>query len=93
MEIKSILSQLSQHNIKLDLIEGKLDLIVPKGINIPTDLIEKIRSHKEDLIAYIESIKEHTITIEKIEEQEAYDLSSAQERLWLVCQDDVSSSA
>ena len=93
MIVKEILSELSQLNVKLDVIEGNLDLIIPKKVQIPGDLIAKIRAEKENLVAYVEAVKIQSHAITRVGKQDAYKLSSAQERLWILSQSQTGSVA
>lgn len=93
MIVKEILSELSQLNVKLDVIEGNLDLIIPKKVQIPGDLIAKIRAEKDNLIAYVEAVKIQSHSINRVLNQSSYKLSSAQERLWILSQSENGSVA
>ncbi|MGH1386771.1 amino acid adenylation domain-containing protein [Kordia sp.] len=87
--VQTILHTLKTLNVKIDVVDERLDVKAPKGALTPT-LIEDIKSHKQALIDFI---KEHKAVsadtyemIQPVEKQVHYPLSSAQRRLWILSQ-------
>jgi natural product biosynthesis luciferase-like monooxygenase protein/amino acid adenylation domain-containing protein len=85
--MQSLLKKLHQLNIKIDLLDDKLNIQAPKGA-ITDDLLNEIKIHKNDLIAFIRlhTDKAGYLKIPKVEEDVSYELSSSQFRLWLLSQ-------
>ncbi|OMQ07997.1 non-ribosomal peptide synthetase [[Flexibacter] sp. ATCC 35103] len=83
-----LLKKLNELNIKIDLVDEKLDIQAPKGI-MSSDLLEEIKLHKNSLIDFIQLNKaknEAYTFIPQVENQDSYILSSSQSRLWLLSQ-------
>ncbi|TRX33012.1 amino acid adenylation domain-containing protein [Flavobacterium sp. ZT3R18] len=83
-----LLKKINKLNIKIDLLDDKLDIQAPKGV-ITDDLLNEIKLHKNDLIKFIKSYKANrkdSVNIPKVREQISYELSSSQRRLWLLSQ-------
>jgi amino acid adenylation domain-containing protein len=93
MEIKEILSELSTSNIKLDLQDGNIDIMIPKGGKLPDHLLAAIKNRKAELITFIKSTGHRYSGIKKAETKAHYPLSSSQKRLWLLSQMEESSMA
>ncbi|OXA89994.1 non-ribosomal peptide synthetase [Flavobacterium hercynium] len=90
-----LLKKLNSLHIKLALYDGKLDIKAPKGV-MTKELLEEIKLKKESIIDFIErsqSANSNHISIPVIEQQENYTISSAQKRLWLICQHEDQSAA
>jgi hypothetical protein len=88
--MQALLKKLQRSNIKIDLIDEKLDIQSPKGV-MTEDLLNEIRLHKDELIEFITLNKikrDKQPSISKIPEQPNYVLSSSQRRLWLLSQFD-----
>lgn len=86
--MQELLKKLNKINIKIDLVDEKLDIQAPKGV-MTEDLLNEIKLYKNDLIEFIsqhKSKKEKHTFIPKVEEQSCYILSSSQKRLWLLSQ-------
>ena len=85
--MQSLLKKLHQLNIKIDLLDDKLNIQAPKGA-ITDDLLNEIKIHKNDLIAFIRlhTDKAGYLKIPKVGEDVSYELSSSQFRLWLLSQ-------
>ncbi|MBL4703506.1 MAG: AMP-binding protein, partial [Flavobacteriales bacterium] len=84
--MKEFLSRLIANDIHIKLVGKELSVKFPKdGIN--KEIIDEIKSRKQDLIAYMRKLdKGGFAEIPKIERQESYQLSSSQKRMWIVSQ-------
>lgn len=88
--MEGLLKKLTESNIKIDFVDEKLDIQAPKGV-MTQDLLNEIKSHKEELIAFFtlyKAKKEKYQLISKAPEQSSYVLSSSQQRLWFLSQFD-----
>ncbi|MCH2195469.1 amino acid adenylation domain-containing protein [Kordia sp.] len=87
--IETILHTLKMRNVKIDVVDERLDVKAPKGALTAT-LIEDIKSNKQALIDFIKEHKKDTTAayelIPNVPTQAHYPLSSAQRRLWILCQ-------
>ncbi len=87
--MKNLLKELREHNIHVAVFEGNLKLKFD-GDKPSSTLISKIKEHKEALISYLqeqENTKKSREVISKIASStEGYDLSPAQNRLWVLSQ-------
>lgn len=86
--VETILHTLKALNVKIDVVDERLDVKAPKGV-LTTTLIEDIKSHKQALINFIKEHKVETDTykvIKPVQKQAHYPLSSAQRRLWILSQ-------
>ncbi|MBC8757702.1 amino acid adenylation domain-containing protein, partial [Kordia sp. YSTF-M3] len=86
--IIQLLSELREHDIKLELNNGNLD-VISYGEKISQDLIVKIKTHKEEIkayLAFLESAKKEAAFIPEVQAAEMYAMSPAQRRLWLLSQ-------
>ncbi|QHI35445.1 Tyrocidine synthase 3 [Kordia antarctica] len=75
-------------NVKIEAVQGKLDIEAPQGV-LTNELVSEIKEHKEELLDFLTKYKRENITTEKIPKatiKESYPLSSAQKRLWIMCQ-------
>ncbi|MGO4295019.1 amino acid adenylation domain-containing protein [Chitinophaga sp. RAB17] len=87
--------KLKQLKIDVQLVNGNLDVLAPKGV-LTEALLSEIRSHKEELIDFISTYKTKKNgynAIREITPQENYPLSSSQRRLWVLSQFREASSA
>ncbi|SHL03865.1 non-ribosomal peptide synthetase [Flavobacterium chilense] len=86
--MQALLKKLNNSNIKIDLVDEKLDIQAPKGV-MTADLLNEIKLYKNDLIEFISSYKakkdKHQF-IPQVPIQHSYVLSSSQHRLWLLSQ-------
>ncbi|MFH6951181.1 amino acid adenylation domain-containing protein [Flavobacterium sp. FlaQc-51] len=86
--MQALLRKLNELNIKIDLVDEKLDIQAPKGV-MSSDLLEEIKLHKNSLVAFIKLHKaknEAYVFIPQVQLQDSYILSSSQSRLWLLSQ-------
>ncbi|MEN2401844.1 amino acid adenylation domain-containing protein [Flavobacterium sp. MC2016-06] len=86
--ISNLINKLKLLNIKIDVVDSKLDIKALKGA-IDASLLEDIKLHKEELIDYIKIYKAKKVShlnIKAAPLKASYPLSSAQKRLWLVSQ-------
>lgn len=87
--VQTILQTLKTLNVKIDVVDERLDVKAPKGALTAT-LIEDIKSHKQALIDFIKEHKASSAStferIQPVEKQADYPLSSAQRRLWILSQ-------
>lgn len=94
MSVKNILNQLSLLDIKLNVVDGNIDIMIPKNGTLPQELLIKIKENKPQLIAYIQSLQQQQFSvIAPVPEKEYYEVSSAQRRLWVLSQIDEASVA
>lgn len=84
--MQNLLKKLNKINVKLNLsTEDKLDIQAPKGV-MNKQLLEEIKLNKEELIKFIKESKIANIVYQEIplsKEDENYELSPFQYRLWL----------
>ncbi|NOQ25911.1 MAG: amino acid adenylation domain-containing protein, partial [Bacteroidales bacterium] len=94
MNIESILSKLYDLGIKISVVENKLKIQATKE-KVPAYLLDDIKSNKLELIAYLKGKgkKNEFIEIKNIELKDYYSLSSAQKRMYLLQQFDLTSTA
>ena len=87
MNINQLFIELNKHGISLSLDEDDL-LINYDGDEISEVLLEKIKSNKQALVAFLKKYadQEEVEDIPAIEKQEYYPLSSSQYRLWVLSQ-------
>nr|WP_315254431.1 non-ribosomal peptide synthetase [uncultured Flavobacterium sp.] len=93
--MQTLLKKLNKSNIKIDLVDEKLDIQAPKGV-MTADLLNEIKLHKNDLIEFItlyKTKKEKYLFIPQVPIQSSYVLSSSQRRLWLLSQFEGGNSA
>nr|WP_315221843.1 non-ribosomal peptide synthetase [uncultured Flavobacterium sp.] len=86
--MKTLLKKLNEFNIKIDLLDDKLDIQAPKGV-MTQNILNEIQLNKKELIEFItlyKTKKDRPIFIPKVPEQSSYALSSSQRRLWLLSQ-------
>ncbi|MEM6685326.1 MAG: condensation domain-containing protein, partial [Bacteroidota bacterium] len=90
-----LIQKLEKNNISISLNGDDLELSFDQP-QIDPNLIEEIRTHKQDLVAFLKkytsNTKADTVTIPAIPEAESYRLSDAQKRLWVVSQFDEEAS-
>ncbi|MGV3610690.1 MAG: amino acid adenylation domain-containing protein [Fluviicola sp.] len=90
-----LIKELRELGITIDVVEGNLDLKMPKGVITP-ELLEKIKSNKAEIIRFIESYKgklQVNTSIQPLGYQEDYAVSLAQKRLWILSQNEQASVA
>ena len=82
-----LLKKLYKSNVKIDLIDGKLDIKAPVGV-ITEDILNEIKFYKEDLIEFFTLYKGNNkyVSIPKAPETESYPLTASQSRLWIMSQ-------
>ncbi|MEL7146683.1 MAG: hypothetical protein AAFO69_09970, partial [Bacteroidota bacterium] len=56
--MEKLIRKLKQHNIIIDVVDGRLKLDVPEGI-IVDDIINEIRENKEALISFITNARKN----------------------------------
>ncbi|WP_343857516.1 amino acid adenylation domain-containing protein, partial [Fulvivirga kasyanovii] len=86
MNITSLILKLKDKKIKLVPDQGQLKIQAPEGALTP-DIINDIKSNKEQLIHFLSgaAVKEE-VSIPKAPDQEYYDLSFAQQSIWVASQ-------
>ncbi|MBL3658751.1 non-ribosomal peptide synthetase [Fulvivirga sediminis] len=89
--MKNLLTKLRNKRIELTVVDGKLKVNAPTGV-MTKDLLEEIKSRKDELVDHIQKANEikHT-NIPVAEKRENYPLSSAQKRLYFLYSYDTSS--
>lgn len=93
MVLQQLLSVLKDHNIRIQIVDGRLELSGPTE-RLDSEFIEQIREQKKELMSYLVGLaKPNGDIIEQIPEAYFYNLSHAQERLWLEQQLDPKSIA
>jgi amino acid adenylation domain-containing protein/non-ribosomal peptide synthase protein (TIGR01720 family) len=87
MNISQLLTELNDHNITISL-DGSDLLLNYEGDPIAGPLVEKIRSNKSELVAYLKkyALQQDFTVIPPIPVQESYPVSYAQKRLWVLSQ-------
>ncbi|WP_166924917.1 non-ribosomal peptide synthetase [Flavobacterium poyangense] len=93
--MQTLLKKLNSLNIKLSLYGEKLDINAPKGV-MTSELLEEIKLNKQNIIDFIkrsQNVSSSHISIPVLEQQETYTISSAQRRLWLLCQQESQNAA
>ncbi|MEM6687372.1 MAG: hypothetical protein AAF617_16450, partial [Bacteroidota bacterium] len=80
--MKELLQKLNTLQIVVTLNGDSLDIKAPKGA-MTKELFMELKAHKEALIAFLKAYQV-TNTISKAEKKEAYILSSAQYRIWIL---------
>ncbi len=86
--VEVLVEKLKTLKVKIDVVDQKLDITAPKGV-ITQTLAEEIKLNKSELIDFVNFHKEKTLEITDINPapiQKSYPLSSAQRRLWYLCQ-------
>ncbi|MEM6685340.1 MAG: condensation domain-containing protein, partial [Bacteroidota bacterium] len=94
-KVKSIIYQLHQQHIKLSLQGDNIE-VASRDNKLTPEQIQLIKSHKNDIIAYLKTLEYSNTAVAKIPEIPAaahYEMSDAQRRLWLVCQMEETSAA
>lgn len=81
---KKILSELRENKIHIKLSSDSNIEMVSYGKNLSGELIDKIRSNKESLIAYLKENNIELGAIPLLKKATKYPLSSAQRRLWII---------
>ncbi|MFZ0598275.1 MAG: amino acid adenylation domain-containing protein, partial [Flavobacterium sp.] len=90
--INNLLNKLKEQHIYLKLNnEGNIEVVADQG-KIPSEMIHEIKNNKEEIILFLKSLtKESRSKIEKVKLSDSYAVSSAQRRLWIVCQNEEAS--
>ncbi|MEM9822591.1 MAG: condensation domain-containing protein, partial [Bacteroidota bacterium] len=87
--MQDLLKKLTKRKVRINLLDGRLDIQAPKGV-MTKALLEEIKLHKSALIDFIESHQNNQDDaqwkIAKAPVQADYPLSSAQKRIWMLCQ-------
>ncbi len=86
--MQTLLKRLNSLNIKLNLLDEKLDINAPKGV-MTQELLEEIKFNKQEIINFLKRSQGSNTTyknIPNVDQQETYVISSAQKRLWLLSQ-------
>ncbi|KQB41363.1 non-ribosomal peptide synthetase [Flavobacterium aquidurense] len=88
-----LLKKISENNIYLDVIDNELKLF-SENESIDAAVLQEIKSNKEAILAYLIENKgfftqgDTVKTISNVAVAEHYELSNAQKRLWILCQND-----
>ncbi|NOQ25643.1 MAG: amino acid adenylation domain-containing protein, partial [Bacteroidales bacterium] len=93
--MKELLKKIRSYNIDIKVDKGNLKLQVPDNIDV-SNILSEIKSNKEELIAYITNMLNQNSkfnVIQRTSERINYPLSSAQKRLYLLQQFDLTSTA
>ncbi|SKA48563.1 Condensation domain-containing protein, partial [Chitinophaga eiseniae] len=83
--MEAFFSLLREHNIYISIADGNLSVKYPKG-NIDKELLAEIKARKEDIISYLNQVTTRQLQIPLVQGQSGYELSSAQERLYVLSQ-------
>src|SRR5215212_1134461 len=84
--MEEILTKIRLKNISINVDDGRLKLNIPKDVDA-TDILEEVKSNKEELISYItnrRNVSLRTKDINKTTGKPHYLLSSAQRRLYFL---------
>ncbi len=84
--MNELLLELKEKNIDINVEQGKLKLKIPKGLDVQ-GIIKRIKENETELISLIEKrarFNDKSNTIERAPAKEAYQLSSAQKRLYIL---------
>ncbi|NSL85715.1 amino acid adenylation domain-containing protein [Chitinophaga sp. Mgbs1] len=95
--MKALLKKITENNILLEIIDGKLRVFANTS-NPDPQLIAEIKSKKEELLQFLsgnqgQDASRTSAGIPPAPEQDGYPLSSSQHRLWLLSQLEESSAA
>ncbi|MDM8560644.1 amino acid adenylation domain-containing protein [Candidatus Parabeggiatoa sp. HSG14] len=82
--IEEFLSELHSLNIKLWIEDDRLRYRTPKG-RLTTELLSQLKARKPEILRFLRHLNK-VFSIEPIPEQEYYELSNAQQRLWVLAQ-------
>ncbi|MFK7785586.1 MAG: condensation domain-containing protein [Crocinitomicaceae bacterium] len=89
MRIESFLAELIDKKIHIGSSDGELSVKIPKGTKVDPEIISTIRERKQEIINYLEGLKENTHeAIPATEKAESYPISDAQRRLYVLYQMD-----
>ncbi|RAJ77623.1 non-ribosomal peptide synthase protein (TIGR01720 family)/amino acid adenylation domain-containing protein [Chitinophaga dinghuensis] len=86
--IADLYKKLKALKVNIRVIDGRLDIQAPKGA-LKSELLEEIKAHKEEIIAFISAYKKtdkKASIIPRVPDQHGYPLSAAQRRLWILSQ-------
>lgn len=87
-KITQLISSLRKKNIRLRLLDEKLEILSTKA-KISVEDVELIRNHSDDLIQYISKLdrtSQRFDRISKAPKADSYPVSHSQRRLWILCQ-------
>lgn len=89
-----LINELEENNIGISLVDEELELSFDNQ-DVNSDLIQKVRENKQQLIEYISKYtnKNNVNEIACVPEEENYPVSNAQKRLWILSQNKESSIA
>ena len=89
-----LINELEENNIGISLVDEELELSFDNQ-DVNSDLIQKVRENKQQLIEYISKYtnKNNENEIACVPEEESYPVSNAQKRLWILSQNKESSIA
>lgn len=85
--MNSLLKRLRENNVHVALHDGQLKISFDGELD--QELLQELRQHKEQLVAYLSgknSAETAFKPIPVVPENTAYPVSSAQKRLWVICQ-------
>src|ERR1044072_2305416 len=86
MKMQTLLSELRELGVQIQLVNSKLKVSAPAGVLSPAYL-EQIRERKTEIIAYLQEINKDVYeSIVRVPDQDSYPLSSSQKRLWVLSQ-------
>ena len=93
MNTAEIIKEFKKFNV-VPRLEGDLLKLSGETDTLPKEFIDKVRSGKNELIAFLKDIDQATFAaIPSIQEQENYPASNAQKRIWMLSQFEGGSSA
>ncbi|QNN43938.1 non-ribosomal peptide synthetase [Pedobacter roseus] len=84
MDIKNLVQKIKGNGIDLS-VDGDELLVSFDQFKIPSHLLATIRHYKKELVEYLTSILEYE-SIPRLPDQDSYQLSFAQNRLWIMSQ-------
>ena len=86
-EIKSIIRQLREHDVRLSFLEGRLDMEGLEG-KVSDSLLADIRQHRSGLESYLAQAQKSVdlSPIKAVASAESYAISPSQRRLWISSQ-------
>jgi hypothetical protein len=93
--IQELVSKLKDLKVNVQLVDGKLDLEAPRGV-LSKELLNEIRFHKEDLIAFITTYRSGNAgyaAIPRVAVAESYPATASQRALWVLSQQEEGNAA
>lgn len=88
----ALLNKLRKDGIKISRLGEELKLRAPEG-KVTPELLEEIRSNKQDLLDLLITLREEDMPIEPASPSEDYPVTFQQHSLWILSQDQQASSA